>query len=194
MSALARIWDLELGPGTRFPVPELVPSHPAHPLSPAVLGQGRCGVFPELPGTRFRESFLVPGLVPGGKTAGHSVVDTFSLELPGTRTHESTRVRETTHHAQITPQVTALRVFFFTNVVADRFLVPGSSREHPVPRLSVHPHPTVCHRCRALILAALDSPVAGIPVRLDPVPLTAEQELAARLAGRATYNLTGISR
>lgn len=63
-----------------------------------------------------------------------------------------------------------------------------------MPRLSVHPHPTVCHRCRALILAALDSPVAGIPVRLDPVPLDAEQELAARLAGRATYNLTGISR
>lgn len=63
-----------------------------------------------------------------------------------------------------------------------------------MPRLSVHPHPTVCHRCRALILAALDSPVAGIPVRVDPVPLDAEQELAARLAGRATYNLTGISR
>jgi len=63
-----------------------------------------------------------------------------------------------------------------------------------VPRLTVHPHPTTCHRCRALILAALDSPVAGIPVRLDPVPLDAEQELAARLAGRATYNLTGISR
>lgn len=63
-----------------------------------------------------------------------------------------------------------------------------------MPRLSTRPHPTVCPRCRALILVALDSPVAGIPVRLDPVPLDAEQELAARLAGRATYDLTGRAR
>lgn len=58
----------------------------------------------------------------------------------------------------------------------------------------IRPQLQRCPRCRALILAALDSPVAGIPVRVDPVPLDAEQELAARLAGRATYNLTGISR
>lgn len=58
----------------------------------------------------------------------------------------------------------------------------------------IRPQLQRCHRCNAAIIHALDSPVAGIPVRLDPVPLDAEQELAARLAGRATYNLTGISR
>lgn len=58
----------------------------------------------------------------------------------------------------------------------------------------IRPQLQRCHRCNAAIIHALDAPVAGIPVRLDPVPLDAEQELAARLAGRATYNLTGISR
>lgn len=46
-----------------------------------------------------------------------------------------------------------------------------------------------CRRCGAPLLAALDGPIASIPVRCDPVVLTPPDELAALLAGRMTYEL-----
>lgn len=57
------------------------------------------------------------------------------------------------------------------------------------PRL--HAQLTTCPRCNSAILTALDHPVAGLTTRVDPLPLTAEDELSARLAGRLTYNLIG---
>jgi hypothetical protein len=49
-----------------------------------------------------------------------------------------------------------------------------------------------CPRCGAPVLAGLDAPVAGLPVRADPTPLTALGEAAALLAGRPTFDLTDI--
>jgi hypothetical protein len=43
-----------------------------------------------------------------------------------------------------------------------------------------------CPRCRRLHLTGL---AEGLPYRVDPTPLTAHAELAARLAGRASYQL-----
>ncbi|WP_152471670.1 hypothetical protein [Nocardiopsis gilva] len=47
----------------------------------------------------------------------------------------------------------------------------------------------VCARCRAVVVLALDAPLAALTVRLDPVSLDPAQELHARLAGRLTYDL-----
>ena len=58
-------------------------------------------------------------------------------------------------------------------------------------RLTLTPQPDPCPRCGALTITCLDAPVAALPIRLDPVPLDLAAELAARLAGRATYMLTG---
>lgn len=55
----------------------------------------------------------------------------------------------------------------------------------------LHAQLTTCPRCNSAILTALDHPVAGLTTRVDPLPLTAEDELSARLAGRLTYNLIG---
>lgn len=46
-----------------------------------------------------------------------------------------------------------------------------------------------CPRCNSAIILALDAPIAGRPVKADPLSLTAEEELQALLAGRTTYNL-----
>lgn len=46
-----------------------------------------------------------------------------------------------------------------------------------------------CPSCDSAIILALDDTVAGLPVRADPLPLDAAQELQARLEGRLTYNL-----
>ena len=46
-----------------------------------------------------------------------------------------------------------------------------------------------CPRCDSAVILALDSAIAAIPVRADPVPLDAEAELQALLEGRTTYTL-----
>ncbi|HEX8627081.1 MAG TPA: hypothetical protein VF755_02790 [Catenuloplanes sp.] len=43
-----------------------------------------------------------------------------------------------------------------------------------------------CPRCPALLLTGVTE---GVPVHVDPVPVTAAGELAAVLSGRATYTL-----
>lgn len=48
---------------------------------------------------------------------------------------------------------------------------------------------TACPRCRAAVIRALDSHIAGLDVRLDPVPLNIHAELTARISGRLTYDL-----
>jgi hypothetical protein len=46
-----------------------------------------------------------------------------------------------------------------------------------------------CPTCRAWTLVGLDDHVAGIPVRVDPGPLTRSDEAAVLLDGRATFAL-----
>ncbi|MEV1202795.1 hypothetical protein [Microbispora rosea] len=58
-------------------------------------------------------------------------------------------------------------------------------------RLSTTARMESCPRCHALTIRALDSPVAGLDVRLDPIPLDLVGEIQARLEGRATYDLIG---
>lgn len=58
-------------------------------------------------------------------------------------------------------------------------------------RLSTTARFDPCPRCDALTIRALDSPVAGLDVRLDPTPLDLIGEIRARLEGRATYDLIG---
>ena len=48
-----------------------------------------------------------------------------------------------------------------------------------------------CPRCHAPTIRALDSPTAGLDVRLDPTPLGLAEELHARISGRMTYDLIG---
>ncbi|WP_017602179.1 hypothetical protein [Nocardiopsis lucentensis] len=49
----------------------------------------------------------------------------------------------------------------------------------------------VCASCGSAVIVALDSAVAGIPVRADPLTLDEPSELRARVEGRMTYNLVG---
>ena len=52
-----------------------------------------------------------------------------------------------------------------------------------------------CPMCGARVLTGLDSDPAGIPVRADITPLRdGHEELAALLAGRATFDLRKIGR
>ena len=52
-----------------------------------------------------------------------------------------------------------------------------------------------CPRCAAPVLTGLDSEVAGIPARVDPIPLAdTAAELSALLQGRATFALRKIGR
>lgn len=55
------------------------------------------------------------------------------------------------------------------------------------PRLRAQLH--TCGHCHALVILALDAPTAALTIRADPLPLDAHAELAARLAGRTTYDL-----
>lgn len=55
--------------------------------------------------------------------------------------------------------------------------------------MSDRPRPQLCPWCGALILRALVGHVAAIQVRVDPKPLSPQQELAARIQGRFTYCL-----
>lgn len=48
---------------------------------------------------------------------------------------------------------------------------------------------TACAHCRAAVIRALDSHIAALDVRLDPLPLDIRAELAARISGRLTYDL-----
>lgn len=48
---------------------------------------------------------------------------------------------------------------------------------------------TACGWCDSAVILALDAPIAARTVRLDPAPLDAHQELAARTSGRLTYDL-----
>lgn len=62
-------------------------------------------------------------------------------------------------------------------------------RTRPAPRHleSTPALERTCPACAALTLEAVEE---GIPVRLDPEPLPdVDAEIAARLAGRRTYNL-----
>jgi len=47
-----------------------------------------------------------------------------------------------------------------------------------------------CPRCGAPVLAGLDAPVAALPVRADPTPLTVLGEAFALLDGRPTFDLS----
>lgn len=60
------------------------------------------------------------------------------------------------------------------------------------PASALHATLTSCPRCHSLVIHALDAPVAAFDVRLDPLPLTETQELAALLTGRITYDLIPI--
>lgn len=55
--------------------------------------------------------------------------------------------------------------------------------------LSDRPKLQHCGWCHSPVLVALVGNPCGITVRADPKPVDAEQELAARLAGRDTYCL-----
>ena len=46
-----------------------------------------------------------------------------------------------------------------------------------------------CRRCGRVVMAGTDSPVAGITVLCDPVPLDSLGELYALVAGLSTYEL-----
>lgn len=46
-----------------------------------------------------------------------------------------------------------------------------------------------CPRCNSAIILALDAPIAGRPVKADPLPLDTEEELQALMAGKTTYDL-----
>lgn len=48
---------------------------------------------------------------------------------------------------------------------------------------------TRCRHCHAWTLTGLDNPVMALTARTDPTPLDPRTELAALLAGRATYRL-----
>jgi hypothetical protein len=58
-------------------------------------------------------------------------------------------------------------------------------------RLSTRARLEPCPKCHALVIRALDGPVAAIDVRCDPTPLDLIGELSIRLQGRATYDLIG---
>lgn len=53
---------------------------------------------------------------------------------------------------------------------------------------TTQPVPATCPRCRALILTGWSE---GLHARVDPVAIGQAGQLAAVLAGRATYALTG---
>src|SRR5690606_12628030 len=177
-------WNLEL-----VPEPVLVPAGHTKPALPAVLPLHGGGRVPELDLELVPEPVLVPGLVPDSKTAGQRVIFCLYLELPGTKTQISNAC-ERNPSLFVKHQVTALRAYKKIDRARRLLLVPGSSRE-PSPsamaRLTLTPQPDPCPRCGALTITCLDAPVAALPVRLDPVPLDLAAELAARLAGRATY-------
>lgn len=46
-----------------------------------------------------------------------------------------------------------------------------------------------CPTCRQPVLTGVDAAIVGIPVTVDPTPLSPQQELAATMAGRPTYSL-----
>lgn len=46
-----------------------------------------------------------------------------------------------------------------------------------------------CPSCRQPVLTGVDADMVGIPVTVDPTPLTPQEELAATMAGRTTYSL-----
>lgn len=50
-----------------------------------------------------------------------------------------------------------------------------------------------CPHCHAAIIVGLDGHLAALAVRADPLPLDPHGELAARLAGRMTYDLVRTS-
>src|SRR5690606_14076443 len=155
---------------TRNPVPAPSPCTPtARPLTCGFVENGVLGLQ-GLAGTRSKTSFLVPARV----FAGQPLCTPFLQGLAGTKTPKSNACEMKTRLSRKTAGHSVARVIggcACNEQRANPLPSPCKSlrqrQERPVPRLSVHPHPTVCHRCRALILAALDAPVAGIPVRLD---------------------------
>lgn len=73
---------------------------------------------------------------------------------------------------------------------------PRQPRRQPNPYLHLHkPHDprsiraTHCLRCRAPIVVGDDEDEIAVTVKLDVTPLSATGEMAAVLAGRATYTL-----
>lgn len=60
------------------------------------------------------------------------------------------------------------------------------------PRLTTKARLEPCGRCNALVLRALDAPVAGIDVRCDPTPLDLVAEIRARMADTPTYDLINV--
>jgi hypothetical protein len=50
-----------------------------------------------------------------------------------------------------------------------------------------------CTRCGAPILAGLDAPRAGLPVKADPTPLNSLGETVALLSGQTTYDLVTVA-
>lgn len=62
------------------------------------------------------------------------------------------------------------------------------------PTPSTHARLSGCIRCDALVVRALDAPILGFEVSLDPVPLDVAAEISALLSGQRTYDLIRTAR